>query len=107
MNLRVPCATGKFWQSEVQLAFQAKLRTVELDSTQYARIFPANFLLPINGHPTSCFKPLIIHGARVYMTKTDFKTNLYRRRYLVIRTVYIRFQTRNFLHKWLQVLNTV
>lgn len=74
MNLRVPCATGKFWQSEGQLIFQARLRAVELDSTQYARVFPANFSLPNNDHLTSCFKPLIIRRTRIYMTKTDFKT---------------------------------
>jgi hypothetical protein len=67
---------GKFWQSEGQLAFQAKLRAVELDSTQFARMFPANFSLPINDHLTSCFEPLIISGTRVYKTKTDFKTVL-------------------------------
>jgi len=73
-NRRVPCATGKFWQSEGQLTFQAKLRAMELDSTRYARMFPANFSLLINDHLTSCFKLLIIRGTRVYMTKTDFKT---------------------------------
>jgi len=33
---------GNFWQSGGQLAFQAKLRSVELDSTEYARMFSAN-----------------------------------------------------------------
>jgi hypothetical protein len=73
MNLRVPCATGKFWQIGGQLALQGRLRAVELDSTQYARMFPANFWLPINERLTNCFKPLIIRGTGVYMTKHILK----------------------------------
>lgn len=69
MNLRFPCAAGKFWQPGRQLAFQARLRAVELDSTQYARMFPANFSLANNDRLT-----IIIRGTRVCMTKIDFKT---------------------------------
>jgi hypothetical protein len=69
MSLRVPCAAGKFWQPEGQLAFQAGLRAVELDSTQNARMFPANFSLANSYHLT-----IIIRGTRVCMTKIDFKT---------------------------------